>query len=236
MLKFDIISVLPQLLYPHFDHLPFKRALLKNLIEINVVNLRDFALDSYGTVDDKPYGGGVGMILMLEPIYNAIISIYPEMAKYGLDNFLTEFVKKYPKDRIILLDPKGMRYVQSKAQQLTVCEHITFICGRYEGVDERVSKYLVTDSISVGDYVLAGGELPALTIMESVTRLIPGALEKEEAVQVESFSGDKKELEYPQYTRPEEFKGAKVPQILLSGHHKNIENWRKEQQKEQTIK
>lgn len=236
MLKFDIISVLPQLLYPHFEHLPLKRALSKNLIEINVINLRDFALDNYGTVDDKPYGGGVGMVLMIEPIYSAIISIYPDMAGYSLNDFLTEFTKKYPNDRIVLLDPKGTRYIQSKAQQLSTYEHITFICGRYEGVDERVSKYLVTDSISVGDYVLAGGELPALTIMESVTRLIPGALEKEEAVQIESFSNIEKELEYPQYTRPEEFKGAQVPQILLSGHHKNIENWRKEQQKEQITK
>lgn len=232
MLTFDIISVVPQVLLPHFEFLPFKRAILKNLIKVNVVNIRDFALDSYGTVDDKPYGGGVGMVLMVEPIYKALLSIYPDMAECELKDFLPIFREKYPNDKIVLMDPKGKRYTQQVAQNLTTNQHITFICGRYEGVDERVGQYLVTDKISVGDYVLAGGELPALTIMESITRLIPGTIEKEEAVQIESFSGEGKELEYPQYTRPEDFKGAKVPEILLSGHHKNIENWRKAQQTE----
>ena len=230
MLKFNIISALPQLLEPHFDYLPFKRALTKQLIDINVINLRDFALDNYGTIDDKPYGGGIGMVLMVEPIYKAITSIYVDMATYRLEDFLSEFTKKYPNDRIILLDPKGARYTQPKAQQLTLVESITFICGRYEGVDERVGKFLATDCVSIGDYVLSGGELPTLTVMESITRLIPGVLEKEEAVQSESFSKDETKTEYPQYTRPEDFKGAKVPEILLSGHHKKIEDWKKEMQ------
>jgi len=231
MIKFDIITVLPQLVTPHFDHLPFKRALLKNLIQTNVVNLRDFALDSYGTVDDKPYGGGVGMVLMIEPIYKALISIFPDMTDTPLDSWKETFTRKYPNQAIVLMDPKGERFIQAKAEQYSTFERITFICGRYEGVDERVAQYLATDIISIGDFVLAGGELPALTIMESITRLIPGALEKEEAVQIESFSGDNIELEYPQYSRPEDFKGLKVPEILLSGHHKNITDWRNKMRK-----
>lgn len=227
MLTFNIISVLPQIITPHLDFLPFKRAIAKELISVNAVNLRDFALDSYGTVDDNPYGGGVGMVLMIEPIYKALLSLYPDMAAYTLEDFLPNFKVKYPNDKIILMDPKGEQYKQRHAELFCEAKHIVIICGRYEGVDERVATYLATNVISVGEYVLSGGEIPALIIMESITRLIPGTLEKGEAVQVESFSNGQNKLEYPQYTRPEEFKGAKVPEILLSGHHKNIENWRK---------
>lgn len=231
MLKFEIITVLPQLVNTHLDFLPFKRAISKNSLQVNVINLRDFALDSYGTIDDKPYGGGVGMVLMIEPIYKALLTIYPEFSDVSLEFFIPELKKKYPNDRIILMDPKGDVYKQAAARDLSTLDRIVFICGRYEGVDDRVTQFLITNRISIGDYVLSGGELPALTIMESITRLIPGALEKSEAVADESFSESESELEYPQYTRPEEFKGQKVPEILLSGHHKKIQEWKNSKKK-----
>lgn len=209
MIKFNIISLFPQLIEPHLKELPFKKAIEKNLIEVNTVNLRDYALDSYGTVDDRPYGGGVGMVLRVEPIHNALKDIKD-------------------KETIILLSPKGEKFTQKKARELSKKQNITFISGRYEGVDARVEDY-VTDIISIGDYVLSGGELPLLVIMESVTRVLPGVLEKEDASQMESFENDT--LEFPQYTRPEDYEGKKVPEILLSGHHAQIEKWRKENSK-----
>ncbi len=207
MITFDVITLFPNLFKEHLENLPFKRAIEKGLINVNLTNLRDFAIDKRGTVDDTPYGGGVGMILRIEPVYNALQSI---------NN----------KQRVVLLSPKGEKFTQKKAHELSNCEEITFVCGRYEGIDARIEKY-VTDIISIGDYVVSGGELPTLVIMESITRLIPGVLEKEDAAGIESFSEKLDEkLEYPQYTRPEEFKGEKVPEILLSGNHKEIEKWR----------
>ena len=209
MLKFNLITLFPQLIEPHLKELPFKRAIEKEIIDVNLINLRDYALDKYGTVDDKPYGGGVGMLLRIEPIHQALRKI-PE------------------KETIILLSPKGEKFTQKKARELSKKSNITFISGRYEGVDARVEDY-VTDIISIGDYILSGGELPALTIMESITRLLPGVLEKEDAAEIESFEGET--LEYPQYTRPEEYEGKKVPEVLLSGHHAEIKKWRKENSK-----
>lgn len=178
-------------------------------------NLRDYALDSYGTVDDKPYGGGTGMILMVEPIYNALTDI------------LGKDFEKQQEDssRVIVLSPRGKKFTQKLAMELSQESHITLICGRYEGVDARVEESLATDIISIGDYVLSGGELPALVIMEAITRLIPGVLEKDDATEIESFS-DGKTLEFSQYTRPENFKGLEVPKVLLSGNHKEIKAWR----------
>ena len=212
MLKFNVITLFPNLFEEHFNNLPFRRAIEKDLIEINLINLRDFAVDARGTVDDKPYGGGVGMILKIEPIYNALQSITDK------------------NNRKILLAPSGQRYTQQKAQEFAqmseASEHevdaLTIICGRYEGVDARVEN-LVDEVVSIGDFVLSGGELAALAIMESITRLIPGVLEKEKALKEESFTTG---LEHPQYTRPEEFKRLKVPEVLLSGNHKEIEKWK----------
>lgn len=234
MLKFNIITVLPQLIQPHIMELPLKRALSKKLIEINIVNLRDFALDSYGTIDGKPYGGGAGMILRVEPIYNALRSIYPELDDGKLEDFKSDLANKYQHSKIILLDPKGTRFTQRDAEKLGSLEDITLISGRYEGVDERVGDFLATDRISIGDFVLSGGEIPALTVMEAVTRLIPGAIDNPDATKEESFSEALNESEYPQYTRPEEFKGQAVPKELLSGHHKNIQDWRKKQSGEKS--
>lgn len=209
MLRFNIITLFPQLIETHLKELPFKKAIEKNLIEINTINLRDFAIDKHGTVDDKPYGGGTGMLLRIEPICRALNTI---------EN----------KQRIILLSPKGEKLTQKKVKELATCENITFINGRYEGIDARVEEY-TTDIISIGDYVLSGGELPTLVIMESITRILPGILEKEDAATRESF--EEGLLEYPQYTRPEEYEGKKVPEILLSGNHAEIEKWKKENSK-----
>ena len=207
MLTFDIITLFPELFSAHLNTLPLKRALEKNLLKVNLHNLRDFAIDKRGTVDDKPYGGGVGMILMIEPIYKAL-----------------ESISKTKNHKIVLLAPSGKKYTQKTALEFSKCEQIILICGRYEGVDARVES-LTTDVISIGDYVLSGGELPALAIMESTVRLIPNVLEKEQAVKLESFSDGF--LEHPQYTRPEDFKGVKVPEVLLSGDHKRISDWKK---------
>ena len=207
MLTFDVITLFPELFEEHLNHLPFKKAIQKGLLKVNLHNLRDYALDSYGTVDGKPYGGGTGMVLMVEPISKALGRI---------EN----------KERTVLMSPRGKKFDQKKAVEYAGLQQITLICGRYEGVDARVEEHLVDESVSVGDYVLSGGELPALAIMESVTRLLPGVLEKEDAAAKESFENGF--LEHPQYTRPEDFKGMKVPEVLLSGNHKEIEKWKKE--------
>lgn len=179
----------------------------KNALDINLYPLRNFAIDKHGTVDDKPYGGGKGMVLRVEPIYSAVEQIK----------------KDHGEQKVILLSPKGELFNQNKAKELSKLENITIICGRYEGVDHRVHKYIADEVISIGEYILSGGEIPALVLIESVVRLLPGVLD-EEAKTKESFENDKKE--HPQYTRPEKFRGWHAPEILLSGHHKNIEEWR----------
>jgi tRNA (guanine37-N1)-methyltransferase len=217
MIRFNVLTLFPELIQPHLEFLPFKRAVEKNAAEYKLWNLRDYALDKRGTVDDKPFGGGTGMLLMPQPIYDALNYIHSE---------LPENVVKKEGTRVILLSPRGKKYDQKYAEELTKAQEITLICGRYEGVDARVEENYVTDVISVGDYVLSGGEVPALTILESITRLLPQVIEKEDAVTNESFSNGN--LEYPQYTRPEIFKGKKVPDVLLSGNHKEIERWKEE--------
>jgi tRNA (guanine37-N1)-methyltransferase len=217
MIRFNILTLFPELIQPHLNYLPFKKAVEKGLVEYTLWNLRDYAIDERGTVDDRSYGGGTGMILMPEPIYNALADINKQPP---------EDVVKKEKTRVILLSPRGKTFNQKYAEELSDEESITIICGRYEGVDGRIEENYASDVISTGDYVLSGGELPALTIMESVTRLLPGVLEKEDAAIKESFSSGK--LEYPQYTRPENFRGIGVPKVLLSGNHKEIEKWREE--------
>lgn len=217
MIRFNILTLFPELIQPHLEYLPFKRAVEKKCAEYTLWNLRNYAIDKRGTVDDKPYSGGTGMLLMVEPIYNALSDIHGEAPE--------KTVRK-GKTRIVLLSPRGKKYTQKLAGELSKEQNITIICGRYEGVDARVEENYVTDVVSIGDYVLSGGEVPALAILESVTRLLPGVLEKEEAVSIESFADGV--IEFPQYTRPEEFKGKKVPEVLLSGNHKEIEKWKKE--------
>lgn len=218
MLKINVITLFPNLFEEHLNNLPFKRAILSKELEVNLVNLRNYSLDNYGAVDDKPYGGGVGMILMVEPIYKALSSIFNQ-------EITPENVKKGVYGRIIVLSPRGKTYKQAKAHELAMQQELTLICGRYEGIDARIEEYFATDVVSIGNYVLSGGELPALNIMESVTRLLPNVLQKDGATITESFSSENY-IEYPQYTRPENFNGLSVPEVLLSGNHKAIETWR----------
>ena len=218
-MKFDILTLFPEMFTGPFDQSIIKRAQEKSIVEINIHDIRKFAIDERGTVDDTPYGGGVGMVMRIEPIYEALKNI------------------KNPKTntKIVLLDARGNKFTQQRAKDFSQLDQLILICGHYEGVDERVKEYLVDESISIGDYVLTGGELPAMVIADAVTRLIPGVLSKPEATSLESFSTVNGEssptvnpyLEHPQYTRPEEFNGWKVPEVLLSGNHKEIENWRK---------
>ncbi|MBI2268163.1 MAG: tRNA (guanosine(37)-N1)-methyltransferase TrmD [Candidatus Blackburnbacteria bacterium] len=211
-----------------------RRAQDRSLVEINIHNLRDWAKGRHKTVDDKPYGGGVGMVLMVEPLYKALTELKRKTKK--------------AKRKTILLDPGGKVFNQEKARGFAQLDHLILIAGHYETVDHRVREHLIDEEISIGDYVLTGGELPAMVIVDAVVRLIPGVLAKVEATQFESFSGLTENLfsqktvpskasgllEYPQYTRPEDFKGWKVPETLLSGNHKKIEGWKKSASIERT--
>ena len=215
MISFDVITLFPNLFKEHLVNLPFKKAVELGLISVNLHNLRDFTEDKHKTVDDKPFGGGVGMVLKSEPIFKAVSNI-----------------GKKKSARVITLSPRGIKYTQKKAKEYSNLSQIILICGRYEGIDERVLTNLSDEVISIGDFVLSGGELPALIIMESVVRLLPRVLEKEEASLNESFSketlnGSPFKIEYPQYTRPQNFNGLKVPDVLTSGNHKAIEEWKK---------
>lgn len=213
MLKIDLLTLFPNLFEEHLKNLPFRRALEKGLIEVEFHNLRDFAIDSYGSVDDKPYGGGPGMILRPEPVFNAARAVKRQGRKV----------------RIVALSPSGEKFTQRKAQEYSTLSHLILICGRYEGMDQRIKDFLANEVISIGDYVLSGGELAALVVMECTARLIPGVIENPNTLNFESFSDSNfpSQKEYPQYTRPENFEGMKVPEVLLSGDHKEIEKWRK---------
>ena len=206
----SILTLFPEMFQGPFDYSIVKRAKNQEKVVINLINIRDFANDKYRSVDDHPYGGGLGMIMRVDIIDAAISN-----AKCQIPN---------EKTKTILLDPRGTPYTQAKAREFAKLDHLILICGHYEGVDERV-RGLVDESISIGDYVLTGGELPAMVITDTVARLLPGVLKKE-ATQKESFSVSHT-LEYPQYTRPEEYKSLRVPNILLSGNHKKIEEWKK---------
>lgn len=218
-MKITIITLFPDIFKPFLATSIVAKAIKIKKLDVDLIDLRDFGLGQRREVDDRVYGGGVGMILQIEPIDKAI-----------------RFVKskvKVQRSKVILLDPQGNKFDQSKAQKLAKKDHLILICGKYEGVDERVRK-LVDEEISIGDYVLSGGETAAMVVLDAVARLLPGVLEKE-ATEFESFSKDNL-LETPQYTRPEVFRGLKVPKILLSGNHKEIERWRKEQALKKTRK
>ena len=187
------------------------RAMANELLTIEAVNIRDFAENKHNRVDDYTYGGGAGMLMQAGPVYGAYRSV-AEKAK--------------SKPRVIYLSPQGKTFSQSMAEEFAQEEELIFLCGHYEGIDERVLEEIVTDYVSIGDYVLTGGELPAMVMIDAVSRLIPGVLHNDTSAEFESFQDNL--LEYPQYTRPEEWHGKKVPEILLSGHHANIEKWRRE--------
>mgnify|MGYP001619829710 FL=1 len=233
-MKISIITLFPSMISGFLNESILKRAQEKKLVEIEVINLRDFAIDDYGTVDDRPYGGGAGMVLRVDVICKALLHVIPTRVEGSLP---ARGGTRDDKQKIILTSARGKTYKQSIAQGYSKLDHLIIIAGHYEGVDERVLEY-VDEEISVGDYVLTGGELPACIIADSVTRLIPSVLKKEAATQLESFSkiDGKTLLEYPQYTRPEEFKGKKVPSILLSGDHKSVDEWREAQALQETKK
>ncbi|MBI5449699.1 tRNA (guanosine(37)-N1)-methyltransferase TrmD [Candidatus Gottesmanbacteria bacterium] len=209
----SILTLFPQMFLGPFEYSIVKRAQATGVVDIRLINIRDFSTDSHKTVDDHPYGGGAGMILRVDVIDRALQSVKRQ--------------KKDVKEKIVLLDPQGTPYAQSKARELSVTNHVILICGHYEGIDERV-RSLVDETISIGDFVLTGGEIPAMAITDSIVRLLPGVLQKDTATVDESFTHDL--LEYPQYTRPQQYLDMKVPAILLSGDHKAIADWRNRQQ------
>ncbi|GAW32228.1 tRNA (guanine(37)-N(1))-methyltransferase [Carboxydocella sp. JDF658] len=218
-MKFDILTLFPDMFWGPFAHSIIKRALEKGLLEINTINIRDFTTDKHRIVDDYPYGGGAGMVMKPEPIFRAV-------------DFIAERDGRGP-ENIILLSPQGRKFSQNIARELALKEHLVFICGHYEGIDERVREGLVTDQISIGDFILTGGELAAMVIVDAVARLIPGVLGEEMSAADETFSQGL--LEYPQYTRPREYRGLKVPDILLSGDHGKIARWRRQQALKRTL-
>ncbi len=220
MITFNIITLFPSLFEPFIHNPPLSKAISKRIIEVNLIQLRDFSIDRRGTIDGRPYGGGIGMILRVEPVYDALESIHGSLEK----------ALRLADTSIIALSPSGKKFTQQKAMELSKKRNITLICGRYEGMDQRIKDHMVTDVISIGDYILSGGELPSLVIMESISRLLPGVLEKRKAVEIESFADGDCVLEYPQYTRPKSFKRMDVPSVLLSGDHEKIKKWREAEQ------
>lgn len=217
-MKIDILSVVPQLLESFFAHSILKRAKEKDLLEINIFNLRDYTNYRHGQVDDYQFGGGAGLVLMVEPLVNAIESLQKESTY----------------DEIIFLTPDGERFNQKMANTLSLKNNLLLICGHYKGIDQRVRDHFVTREISIGDYVLSGGELGAAVLADTIGRLIPGVLNDETSALTDSFQDNL--LAPPVYTRPEEFRGWKVPAILISGNHKKIDEWRNEKSVELTNK
>ena len=206
-MKFNILTLFPEMFEPIKQSI-IGKAVEKNIVEINLINIRDFSKDKHKKVDDTPYGGGAGMVMRPDVVYDAY-----------------KFIED-PKTKVIYLSPQGKTLNQKMVEELSKEESLTLLCGHYEGIDQRVLDKIVDEEISIGDYVLTGGELPAMVLIDSVCRYIPEVL-SQESIKEESFSEGL--LEYPQYTRPEEFEGIKVPEVLLSGHHENINKWRKDE-------
>lgn len=219
-MRIDVLTLFPEMFSGVFGTSILGKARDKGIVSFNTVNFRDYANNKHGTVDDMPYGGGGGMVLKAEPIFGAVEHVVSERSG-----------EKPP--RIILMCPQGEPLSQRKARELAAEEHLIFICGHYEGYDERIREHLVTDELSIGDYVLTGGELPAMVVIDTVVRLLPGVLGNETSAVTDSFSDGL--LEYPHYTRPAEFRGWKVPDALLSGHHAEIGKWRRRQSLARTL-
>jgi len=220
-MRFDIITIFPGVFDAYFSESIIKRAQAGGFVDIDIHNLRDYATDKHRTVDDTPYGGGAGMVLKVEPIYGCLKAVESQAAADG----------RSPKTRRILFSAKGKRYTQRDAERLAEYDNLILLCGRYEGVDERVVENLCDEEISLGDFVLTGGEIPAMAVVDSVTRLIPGVLGNSESAKTESHSEDGY-LEHPQYTKPEDFLGWRVPEVLLSGDHKKIAQWREKKSRQ----
>ncbi|MEG0227682.1 MAG: tRNA (guanosine(37)-N1)-methyltransferase TrmD [Lachnospiraceae bacterium] len=211
-MNFHILTLFPQMVLDGLHTSIIGRAMEKGLLSIEALDIRDYAFNKHNTVDDYPYGGGAGMLMQAEPVYLA----YEAVAK-----------KAKKKPRVIYLSPQGTTFSQELAEEYAKEEELILLCGHYEGIDERVIEEIVTDYVSIGDYVLTGGELPAMVMVDTIARLVPGVLHNDVSAEFESFQDHL--LEYPQYTRPETWHEKKVPEVLLSGHHANIEKWRREQ-------
>lgn len=230
-MNFHILTLFPEMVMNGLSTSIIGRAIAKGLLSIEAVNIRDYAFNKHNSVDDYPYGGGAGMLMQAEPVYQAYKSIEEKIqlrkneAERNLDEVLESGKEK--KLRVVYLSPQGETFSQKMAEELAQEEDIVLLCGHYEGIDERVLEEIVTDYVSIGDYVLTGGELPAMVMVDAISRLVPGVLHNDVSAEFESFQDNL--LEYPQYSRPEEWHGKKVPPILLSGHHANIEKWRREQ-------
>ena len=218
-MNFHVLTLFPEMIQNGMNTSITGRAIEKGLISVNAVNIRDYTTNKHLKVDDYPYGGGAGLVMQAEPDYRAYESIANNLEK---------------KPRVIFVTPCGHTFNQTMAEELAKEEELVILCGHYEGIDERVLEMIVTDQVSIGDYVLTGGELPAMVMMDCISRLVPGVLHNDVSAEFESFHDNL--LEYPQYTRPEEFMGKKVPDVLLSGHHANVEKWRREQSLERTAK
>ncbi|WEK56217.1 MAG: tRNA (guanosine(37)-N1)-methyltransferase TrmD [Candidatus Cohnella colombiensis] len=224
-MRIDVLTLFPEMFTGVFGTSILGKARDKGIVSLSTVNFRDYANNKHNTVDDMPYGGGGGMVLKPEPIFNAVEYLLQSKADETINSGIH-------KPRIILMCPQGATFTQQRAQELSHESHLIFICGHYEGYDERIREHLVTDELSIGDYVLTGGEIPAMAVIDSVVRLIPGVLGNENSAVTDSFSDGL--LEYPHYTRPAEFRGMSVPDVLTSGHHVNIEKWRRQQSLERT--
>ena len=215
---FHVLTLFPDMIRDGLNTSVTGRALASGRIRLNAVNIRDYSKDKHKHVDDYPYGGGAGMVMQPEPIALAYEDIVKDMEK---------------RPRVIYVTPQGSVFNQSMAEELAKEEELVFLCGHYEGVDERILEEIVTDYVSIGDYVLTGGELPALVMMDAISRLVPGVLNNEDSAEFESFHDNL--LEHPHYTRPVEYRGSRVPDVLLSGHHGNIDRWRREQSLKRTL-
>lgn len=211
-MNFHILTLFPEMVLAGLNTSIIGRAVKKDLLSIEAVNIRDYAFNKHQSVDDYPYGGGAGMLMQAEPVYLAYQSVAERLAA---------------RPRVIYLSPQGQTFSQQMAEELAQEEDLIFLCGHYEGIDERVLEEIVTDDVSIGDYVLTGGELPAMVMVDAIARMVPGVLHNDVSAEFESFQDNL--LEYPQYSRPEEWHGRKVPEVLLSGHHANIEKWRRQQ-------
>lgn len=222
-MRFHILTLFKDMVTDGLNTSILGRAIEKNLIELNVVDIRDYTLDKHKKVDDYPYGGGAGMLMQAQPVYDAYQAVYGE---------IKDRTEKKP--RVVYVTPRGTTLNQLMAQELAREEDLVILCGHYEGIDERVLEEIVTDYVSIGDYVLTGGELPAMVMVDCISRLVPGVLNNSESSVDESFSDGL--LEYPQYSRPEVWHDKRVPDVLLSGHHANIAKWRHEQALEMTKK
>ena len=217
-MNFHVLTLFPEMINQGVNTSITGRAIKNGLISLNAINIRDFADNKYGQVDDYPYGGGAGMVIQPVPVYNSYESVVEQIGY---------------KPRVVYLTPQGKVFNQSMAEELSKEKDLVFLCGHYEGIDERVLEMIVTDNVSIGDYVLTGGELPSMVMIDAISRLVPGVLNNEVSAEFESFNDNL--LEYPQYTRPAEFMGKEVPPILLSGNHLKVDEWRRKQSIIRTI-